>query len=788
MVFFLTMFVGTVSLNLQSPYEFCQWSFNCGSQETELETHATSDAVLLSVLRCATIIYFFIKLRKISKLGSAYVLGGVCICIAFAAIMFAATLIQLLRKDWAIVGDALPIFLLLIDLSRMVVLIQHALTANSFSAVEKRIAEAMQKLAPVLTLDTVIEILVIFTSSSMKVRQLQEISCFACLSVLLNYIIFTTLVPACLSVFLMASQKHSHERKPCWYNDKFTDALETEWSKEVSPLTYSVKICLCLGLFLVNGVRIMYGDIALNNDKLQSDFDSMLTLTPQQFFTVTILLLVFGRIFSQEGKAESVEIEHFHDNHVSQERRPSSISYQCAEEFAEPRSLQTCMELLAEDSNLLTDQEIISLVESRKIPAHKLETELKDPNRGVAIRRKLFMKKLQGESQQVALTQIPHGHIDLSKATAACCENTVGYVPVPVGIVGPLLLNGEEFFVPMATTEGTLLASTNRGMKAVHQSGGVRTTLLDNGMTRAPVVEFPTSGEACAMARWLEDQYNFELVKEKFEETSRYAKLKSVYTAVCGRLVYIRFKALTGDAMGMNMVSKGAEHALKWIKEMHPQMTVISLSGNFCTDKKPAAINWILGRGKTVVAEARIPAPVVKSVLKTDIDTLVRLSFCKNQLGSAMAGSIGGFNAHAANSVTALFIATGQDPAQNVEGSQCMTVLEKSQCEGDPHPTLLISCTMPCLEVATTGGGTALDAQRACLNVLGVGGGSVATHQGESGHNAEKFAQIVCATVLASELSLLSALDAGHLVQSHMKHNRLPAPDHNVLGMLHGVS
>lgn len=224
-------------------------------------------------------------------------------------------------------------------------------------------------------------------------------------------------------------------------------------------------------------------------------------------------------------------------------------------------------------------------------------------------------------------------------------------------------------------------------------------------------------------------------------------------------------------------------------------MKIISLSGNFCTDKKPSAINWLLGRGKSVVAEAKIPSSVVQKILKTDIDTLVHLSFSKNQIGSAMSGSIGGFNAHAANAVTAVFIATGQDPAQNVESSNCITVLEKinnssegltdGKC-GDHEDKLLISCTMPCIEVATAGGGTALDVQRACLNVLFKEEHN-SLHQKKPGHHARKLAHIVCATVLCSELSLLAALNAGHLVQSHMKHNRLPnqasnlSIDHNIL-------
>jgi len=209
-------------------------------------------------------------------------------------------------------------------------------------------------------------------------------------------------------------------------------------------------------------------------------------------------------------------------------------------------------------------------------------------------------------------------------------------------------------------------------------------------------------------------------------------------------------------------------------------MKVISLSGNLCTDKKPSAMNWILGRGKSVVCEAVLPEDVVKSVLKTNVSTLVRLNQSKNHIGSAMSGSIGGFNAHAANIVTAMFLATGQDPAQTVVSSNCITTLEESLSPVDKKQSskpgvfekhLLITCTMPSLEVATVGGGSNLDPQKACLKLLGVAGSSAP--QAKAGQNATELAKIICATVLAGELSLLSALSTGDLVQSHMRHNRL---------------
>ena len=186
------------------------------------------------------------------------------------------------------------------------------------------------------------------------------------------------------------------------------------------------------------------------------------------------------------------------------------------------------------------------------------------------------------------------------------------------------------------------------------------------------------------------------------------------------------------------------------LQEKYPEMQIVSISGNYCTDKKPAAINWIEGRGKSVVAEAVIPGKTVESVLKTTVEALVKLNISKNLIGSAMAGSVGGFNAHAANILTAIYLATGQDPAQTVESSNCITLLEAVIEGRDLH----ISVTMPCIEVGTVGGGTVLGPQSACLEFLGVKG----PHATNPGQNAQTLARIICASVMAGELSLCSAL------------------------------
>jgi hydroxymethylglutaryl-CoA reductase (NADPH) len=428
------------------------------------------------------------------------------------------------------------------------------------------------------------------------------------------------------------------------------------------------------------------------------------------------------------------------------------------------RSLEECIRIskMANGMSNLTDDEVVRLVESKHVRGHSLELTLGDHIRGVKVRRKCTAR--QAKIQSKCLDNLPYLNYDYETVMGACAESVIGYMTVPLGVVGPLKLDGKEYTVPMATTEGCLVASTNRGCSALY-SCGVTSRLTEDGMSRAPVVRFPGISRATEAQQWMKHTKNFALIKEAFDSTSRFARLKRMDVHPAGRSLYIRFVAPTGDAMGMNMLSKATEHALLKLQELFPDMQIVSLSGNLCTDKKPAAINWIEGRGKSVVCEAIVPAKIVESTLKTTTAALCDLNIAKNLTGSAMAGSIGGFNAHAANIVTAIFIATGQDTAQNVGSSNCLTQMEPWGMDGRD---LYITVTMPSIEVGTVGGGTVLAAQGACLEMLGVKG----SHPTSPGENARQLARIICATVLAGELSLMSALAAGHLVKSHLRHNR----------------
>ncbi|KAI8055515.1 hydroxymethylglutaryl-coenzyme A reductase-domain-containing protein [Syncephalis plumigaleata] len=427
------------------------------------------------------------------------------------------------------------------------------------------------------------------------------------------------------------------------------------------------------------------------------------------------------------------------------------------------RDEETCLSLLATTPAELTDEEVIALVQSNKLPGYALEKKLGDFERAVKIRRAVISRaSITGTLEH---SELPMAHYDYKRVFGQCCENVIGYTPIPIGVAGPIRIDGKLYHIPMTTTEGCLVASTSRGCKAISAGGrGATTVVVNDGMTRGPAVEFSSITQAAACKLWVDQGEGFTVLADAFNSTSRFARLQSIKVMLAGKLAFIRFKATTGDAMGMNMISKGVEKALLTLSERYHDMRIVSISGNTCSDKKPAAINWIEGRGKSTLAECTIDGDVVKSVLKTTVADLVRLNTSKNLVGSAMAGSVGGFNAHASNILTAIYLATGQDPAQNVESSQCITLMQAVNDGRDLH----LSCTMPCIEVGTIGGGTQLPAQAACLDMLGVKG----AHATQPGDNARQLARIICASVMAGELSLCAALAAGHLVQSHMAHNR----------------
>ncbi len=335
-------------------------------------------------------------------------------------------------------------------------------------------------------------------------------------------------------------------------------------------------------------------------------------------------------------------------------------------------------------------------------------------------------------------------------------ENMIGTVQIPLGYAGPVHMEGGEaegdFLVPLATTEGALVASISRGMSVINDGGGVRARVFGDAMTRAPVFRVNGIAHCSEVMSWI-DSHRAE-IDEAVSGTTSHGKLVRIEPFPAGRNLFLRFSFETGDAMGMNMATIASE-AVGRLIEKETGAVMVSVSGNMCSDKKPAAINLIEGRGKTVVAEALIPRDIVEKRLHTTSDAVVEINYRKNLVGSSLAGTLGA-NAHAANMVAAFFIATGQDPAQVVGGSMAMTTCE--DIDGD----LYISVRMPAVEVGTVGGGTRLPCQREALSMIGCLGDG----------KARKLSEIVAATVLAGELSTLAAQAAGQLGSAHAKLGR----------------
>ncbi|KAK1345181.1 hypothetical protein QTO34_013891 [Cnephaeus nilssonii] len=777
----VTLTICMMSMNMFTGNDkICGWNYECPKFEEDV---LSSDIIILTITRCIAILYIYFQFQNLRQLGSKYILGIAGLFTIFSSFVFSTVVIHFLDKELTGLNEALPFFLLLIDLSRASALAKFALSSNSQDEVRENIARGMAILGPTFTLDALVECLVIGVGTMSGVRQLEIMCCFGCMSVLANYFVFMTFFPACVSLVLELSRE-SREGRPIWQLSHFARVLEEEENKP-NPVTQRVKMIMLI--LLLKNSTAENSKVSLGLDENVSKriepsvslwqfyLSKMISMDIEQVITLSLaLLLAVKYIFFEQAETEStlslknpitspvvtqkkvaddccrrdpVVVRNNQKCHVVQEetrinkeRKVEVIKPLVAETDTsnratfvvgnssllntspelrtqepeielpkEPRPNEECLQILGnaeKGAKFLSDAEIIQLVNAKHIPAYKLETLMENHERGVSIRRQLLSKKLPEPS---SLQYLPYRDYNYSLVMGACCENVIGYMPIPVGVVGPLCLDGKEFQVPMATTEGCLVASTNRGCRAIGLGGGASSRILADGMTRGPVVRLPRASDSAEVKAWLETPEGFTVMKEAFDSTSRlFARLQKLHMSVAGRNLYIRFQSRSGDAMGMNMISK---------------------------------------------------------VLKTTTEAMIDVNINKNLVGSAMAGSIGGYNAHAANIVTAIYIACGQDAAQNVGSSNCITLMEAS---GPTNEDLYISCTMPSIEIGTVGGGTNLLPQQACLQMLGVQGAC----KDNPGENARQLARIVCGTVMAGELSLMAALAAGHLVKSHMIHNR----------------
>ncbi|MEM2138563.1 MAG: hydroxymethylglutaryl-CoA reductase [Candidatus Woesearchaeota archaeon] len=404
------------------------------------------------------------------------------------------------------------------------------------------------------------------------------------------------------------------------------------------------------------------------------------------------------------------------------------------------------------------DNELLELLLKEKIKFHELDelSENADKIRLVFLEKKLNIC-LDNISKSVLSNDETKGNI----------ENFIGSCQVPLGIAGPVLVNGNyakgNFYLPLATTEAALVASVNRGCKLINTSGGAETIILKDEQTRSLLFKVDDIYEIKKFSDWIEK--NFEILKKIGEETSNHLEIKKIESYVLGLNIWLRIKAFTNEAMGMNMITIAGKKIADYIEKEYPNnqsLNFISETGNMCVDKKPSFMNLINTRGKKVIASVDINEKDINEILKTTSDELIDLNYRKNLLGSAFSGSLG-YNAHFANIIAAIFLATGQDLGHVVEGSLGFTTIEKIKRKNynGIFEGINVSVTLNSLQVGTIGGGTKLKTQQECLSIL------CCNSKIEKKNSALKLAEIIASAVLAGEISLLGALAKKELGKAH---------------------
>lgn len=402
----------------------------------------------------------------------------------------------------------------------------------------------------------------------------------------------------------------------------------------------------------------------------------------------------------------------------------------------------------------MSAEDLAERIRAGEFSIHELEDHT-DPATAAAARREFL-----ADATATDLAALAESALDPA-AAASNIENMVGTVEIPMGVAGPVPVAGDEkeaeYYLPLATTEGALVASVNRGCSVIRAAGGANARVTKRAMTRAPVFRVADVVEAEVVVEWVREHR--EKLAAAAEATTSHGELREMTPYAVGDSVFLRFGYDTKDAMGMNMATIATREACD-VLEAETPAELVALSGNLCTDKKPAAINAVEGRGRSVTADVKIPNDVVEDRLHATPAAIAEINTRKNLVGSAKAGSLG-FNAQAANVVAAAFLATGQDAAQVVEGANAITTVEARE------NALYASVSLASLEVGTVGGGTGLSAQSAALSALGIRGGG-----DPPGSNADALAEVITTGALAGELSLLGALASRHLSSAHAELGR----------------
>ncbi len=343
----------------------------------------------------------------------------------------------------------------------------------------------------------------------------------------------------------------------------------------------------------------------------------------------------------------------------------------------------------------------------------------------------------------------------------------VNYTGIPTYHIGPLLINGSYAVgliekIPLATLESTLIPSTQRGLKVIKESNGVNVYSEDRGMTRSPYLMFKNLEKARIFCNYVEE--NKDILRQAGNSTTNHGKIKNIETYLAGDTVHMRVTMFTGDASGHNMVAKASEKIVDYVIKKDLGILDYCISGNTCIDKKVSAINNLFGRGRKVDAEIVISRDIVKEILKTTPEKIMEVYIRKDLEGSIIAGSIASANAHHANLISALYIATGQDIANVVEGSQGMTRVRITK-----DGSLYFGITSPNLIIGTLGNGKEKGEQRKNLELLNCYG----SVDDKPGYNTNKLAEIFGAVILSGELSLTAALtNPNELVEAHTRYER----------------
>jgi len=356
--------------------------------------------------------------------------------------------------------------------------------------------------------------------------------------------------------------------------------------------------------------------------------------------------------------------------------------------------------------------------------------------------------------------------------TGFSTQNPPTFAAVPMQTIGPMKLSGDiqenNIYLPLATYETPLWASTQRGTKISQlASAGITVTLLSDGMARSIILEAPSAQEA----REIIKKINIDCLKPAVRESSQHACLINIQPEILGKLIYLRLVFTTGEASGHNMVTKASDFIIQKLLSLFSNLSYVSISGNTCCDKKTSAINSLLGRGKSVIAELIISPEICQKFLKTTPEKIVDLNIKKNLIGSILSGSLRSANAHYANILLAAYLATGQDAANIVEGSQGITHAEVLK-----NNDLYFSIKLPNLIIGTHGNGKHLDFVQDNLKLLGC---QEKSHPNPS-YNSQRLAMIIAAGTLCGELSLLAAqTNPGELMRSHLLLERLENKNKN---------